>query len=276
MTYIFVGGSQRTGTSIAQQMLCQLPEANPYLYEASFLRQLVSCYADARNDFNQNHVSYFENLQNLRDFNAGVVYAFLENVRHRLGSVQHLILKEPHLTMYWPFLFELVPEAKFLMMVRDPRDAVASMVQVGERQKKLGQEYLFVQRDVAELCRHFLSFYEPAFAVTDQRFRDHLGVVHYEELVADPKQTLRDVTAFTGVSFDQIDIAANLDTGHVAVADTSSSAMYSPWVTEVSGQKPSKGRIGNHANVLTTTEIAIVEHECADFFEWFGYRNKAA
>jgi len=199
MTYIFVGGSQRTGTSIAQQMLCQHPEVNPYLYEASFLRQLVSCYTEARNNFNQNYACYFENIQNLRDFNAGVVRAFLENVSQRLGNVEHLILKEPHLTMFWPYLFELVPDARFLMMVRDPRDVVASMIQVGERQREIGQQYMFVKRDVAELARHFLSFYEPAFSSTDQRFLAQLGVVHYEELVNDPQQTMRDITAFTGV-----------------------------------------------------------------------------
>ena len=85
MAYIFVGGSQRSGTSITQQMLCQLPTANPYLYEASFLRQLVSCYSDARNNFNNNHSSYFESVQNLRGFCTGVVQAFLEGVRGRGG-----------------------------------------------------------------------------------------------------------------------------------------------------------------------------------------------
>lgn len=276
MTYIFVGGSQRTGTSIAQQMLCQLPEANPYLYEASFLRQLVSCYTEARNNFSQNHASYFENIQNLRDFNAGVVRAFLESVSQRLGNVEHLILKEPHLTMFWPYLFELVPDARFLMMVRDPRDAVASMIQVGERQREIGQQYLFVKRDVAELARHFLSFYQPAFSSTDQRFLEQLGVVHYEELVNEPQQTMRDITAFTGVAFDQIDVSASPNTGHVDTDDNGNSAMYSPWVTNVSGQEISNSRVGNYTNVLTDREVAVVEYECADFFGWFGYQQKAA
>jgi hypothetical protein len=276
MTYIFVGGSQRTGTSIAQQILCQHPDANPYVFESSFLRQLVCCYSEARNNFNQNHVSYFGDLQGLRNFNSGVVHAFLEQVKTRLGNHSHLILKEPHLTLVWPYLFELVPEAQFLMIVRDPRDAIASMVQVGERQKSAGQQYEFVNRDIPRLCRHFLSFYEPAFDVKDEQFRQQLAVVHYEELVNDPQQMLREIATFTGISFDRIDTNETPDTGHVQQETTTTSALYSPWVTEVSGRKLSKARVGNYLTVLTTAEIAQIEEHCADFFAWFGYQRCAA
>ena len=276
MTYIFVGGSQRAGTSIAQQILCQHPDANPYVFEASFLRQLVCCYSGARNNFNQNHVSYFGDVQSLRNFNSGVVHAFLEQVQARLGNQRHLILKEPHLTLVWPYLFELVPEALFLMIVRDPRDAIASMVQVGERQKSAGQNYEFVHRDMPQLCRHFLSFYEPAFAVKDKQFRQQLAVVHYEELVNDPAQMLRDIATFTSISFDQIDTGQTPDPGYVQHETTAKSAMYSPWMTEVSFQKLSKTRVGNFRNVLTPVEVTQVEDHCAEFFEWFGYRRQAA
>ncbi len=276
MTYVFVGGSQRTGTSIAQQMLCQLPEANPYLYEASFLSGMVRCYADARTKFDKNEECYFGSVQELRNFQSGVIHAFLEGLTQRLGGPLHLILKEPHLTIYWPFLFELVPEAKFLLMVRDPRDAIASMITVGEKLKQLGQQYMFVDRDIPALCAHFLSFYEPAFAVKSPEFRQQLGVVHYEELVTDPHQTLIDITKFTGVGFDQIDLTAPLRSGKVKTDELKKSDFFSPWTTELSGQNPSTTRIGNHVNVLTPVERTLVEHHCADFFDWFGYRRNAA
>ncbi|MEZ6062822.1 MAG: sulfotransferase [Planctomycetaceae bacterium] len=135
MAYIFIGGSQRTGTSIMQQLLCQLPSTNPYVYEASYLRQLLECYCQARDNFSGNHASYFGDLQGLRSFNQGVVHAFLSYAQSRLGNCEHLLLKEPHLTLFWPDLFELVPEAIFIIMIRDPRDAIASMVEVGRKQR---------------------------------------------------------------------------------------------------------------------------------------------
>ena len=126
------------------------------------------------------------------------------------------------------------------------------------------------------LCRHFLSFYEPAFGVKDEQFRQQLAVVHYEELVNDPQTMLREIATFTGISFDQIDTDETPDPGHVQQETTTESALYAPWVTELSGKKLSTGRVGNYLNVLTTTEVAQVEEHCVDFFEWFGYRRQAA
>ena len=101
-------------------------------------------------------------------------------------------------------------------------------------------------------------------------------MVHYEELVVDPRQTLRDIAKFTKISFDRIDPRQTPDPGHVRQETTTTDPLYSPWVTDVSGQKLSKGRVGNHRNVLTRTEVHQVEEHCGDFFDWFGYRRQAA
>lgn len=276
MSYIFIGGSQRTGTSLLQQLLCQLPGTNPYVYESSYLRMLVSCYTEAREGFSLNHASYFGDPEGLREFNSGVVNAFLQYSAARLGHCDHLVLKEPHLTLFWPELFELVPEAMFIGMMRDPRDAIASMVEVGQRQKKLGQQYEFTNRNVAKLCDSFLSFYGPAFGSECQEFRARLAIVHYEKLVTDPVSMLEEISEFTGLPFSSIDPFAAPDMGHVKSETVGNSAHYSPWATDVSGKKVSASRIGNYRNVLTPSEIAIVEEKCGAFFEWFGYDQKAA
>lgn len=276
MSLILVGGSQRSGTSATQQLLCQLPEANPYLYEASFLRMQVACYADAKASFANNHASYFGELQHLQNFQSGVVRAFLENTSRIHGGCEHLILKEPHLTMYWPHLYELIPDAWFLMMIRDPRDVIASMVQVGERQKSLGQNYLFTERDMLKLCEHFVAFYRPAFEISDQGFRDRLAVLHYENVVSDPRTALEQVAGFTEIPFDTINPDAAPDTGLVQQNVISASQHFQPWATEVNGKKITSSRVGRYREVLTPEEIRLVEEYCADFFEWFGYSRAAA
>ncbi len=276
MSVILVGGSQRSGTSATQQLLCQLPEANPYLYEASFLRMQVACYAEAKVSFSNNHASYFGELQDLRNFQAGVVSAFLENTARIHGDCEHLILKEPHLTMYWPHLYELIPDAMFLMMIRDPRDVIASMVSVGERQKELGQDYLFTDRNMLRLCEHFVSFYRPAFEVSDEGFRDRLAVVHYENVVTDPRQALEQITGFTGIPFDSIDPQAAPNTGVVNQEVIAASQHFQPWATDVNGKQITSSRIGRHREVLTAEETQLVEEYCTDFFEWFGYSRQAA
>jgi len=276
MSVILIGGSQRSGTSTTQQLLCQLPDANPYLYEASFLRMQVACYADALASFDGNHASYFGDVQQLRNFQAGVVSAFLANTAKVHGDCGHLILKEPHLTMYWPHLYELLPSAWFLMMIRDPRDVIASMIRVGEKHREAGQDHEFANRNILQLCEHFVSFYRPAFEVEDEGFRDRLAVIHYENVVTDPKTALEHVTGFTGIPFDSIDPGVDPQLGVVNQDVISASNHFSPWSTEVYGKKVTSSRIGKYREVLTQEETRLVEEYCADFFEWFGYSQNAA
>lgn len=276
MSLIVVGGSQRSGTSATQQLLCQLPEANPYLYEASFLRMQVACYADAKASFSNNHASYFGDRLQLRNFQAGVVHAFLDHTVRILGGCEHLILKEPHLTKYWPELYELMPDAWFLMMVRDPRDVIASMIQVGERQKQLGQHYLFTDRNILRLCEHFVGFYRPAFEVSDEGFRSRMAVVHYESVVNDPHTTLEQIGAFTGISFAAVDPCAIPNRSLMNQDVISASQHFRPWATEVNGRQVTPSRVGRYQEVLTPEEICEVEEHCADFFDWFGYSPHAA
>lgn len=276
MAWIFVGGSQRSGTSVMQQLLCQSALTNPYVFEASYLRLQVSLYKDTKTNFSGNHASYFGDEAGLRQFSSLVVRAFLEQSRKNLGNPAHLVLKEPHLTRVWPELYELVPESIFLLMVRDPRDVIASMVEVGQKQAQIGQRYLFTQRNIPELCQHFLAFYAPVLNISDPEFRERLAIVLYENLARNPRQTLKEVSGFTGIDFESIDVSDTPDTGHVTQDVLSRSAHYAPWATELSGRKVSESKIGNYRNVLTSSEIAEVEDHCAPFFEWFQYERRAA
>jgi hypothetical protein len=276
MAWIFVGGSQRSGTSVMQQLLCQSPLTNPYIFEASYLRQLVTVYQDASLSFRGNYSSYFKDETDLREFNSLLVRAFLEHTRQHLNNCTHLVLKEPHLTRVWPSLYELVPEAVFLLMIRDPRDVIASMIEVGERQKAAGQSYLFTERNIQKLCDHFIGFYAPALNVTDPGFRERMAIVLYENLATNPAQALKQISGFTGIDFEAIDPAASPESGLVSYQQITSSKHFSPWATELSGQKVSESKVGNYRNVLTPSEIAQVEEHCEPFFDWFNYSRRAA
>lgn len=278
MAWIFVGGSQRSGTSLLQQLLCQPPLTNPYIYECAYLYQLASVYDGVRASFSRNHQCYFSNADEFIQFHSLLVRAFLEHTKTHLQADSHLVLKEPHLTRLWPSLYELIPDAIFLMIVRDPRDIVASMVTVGEKQKMLGQAYFFTERNIPQLCQHLLSFYEPALSVTDAGFRERLSIVLYEQLVSQPETTLQQISGVTGIDF--------LSGGRHAVQGSTNSIvdedwnrrskLYFPWVTELSGKAVSESKVGSFRTVLTESEIQQVEEHCSAFFEWFGYERHAA
>lgn len=275
MAWIFVGGSQRSGTSLLQQLLCQPPLTNPYVYECAYLHRLVAAYEDVRNNFSRNHQCYFNGEEGFRTFHSLLVRAFLEHSIRHLNAESHLVLKEPHLTALWPYLYELVPDAIFLMIVRDPRDTIASMVTVGEKQKRLGQSYFFADRDIPAMCRHMMSFCLPALSVTDPDFRRRLAVVLYEELVQQPEKVLGQISGFTGIDFVSGATTNEPRSGIVDEDWNRRSKLYFPWVTEVSGKAVSESRVGSWKSVLTDEEVLLVEENCQSFFEWFGYERSA-
>ena len=68
MSYIFIGGSQRSGTSLVNQLLCSDEAANPFLAECSYMRHLIQPYISLRNQAPDEIPYYFENIENFRQF----------------------------------------------------------------------------------------------------------------------------------------------------------------------------------------------------------------
>ena len=73
-----------------------------------------------------------------------------------------------------------------------------------------------------------------------------------------------------------IDLTAEPESGLIDYQQLAASKHFSPWATELSGQKVSESKVGNYRNVLTSSEIAQVEVHCEPFFDWFNYSRRAA
>jgi hypothetical protein len=284
MRTIFVGGSQRSGTTLLQTILCASGATNPMIGEAKYFRQLVQAYVFGKRQFASETRDYFKDPEELRAFHGGLVQAFLEHTRARFAGAQHLVLKEPHLTMLFPEIAELLPEARFVCVVRDPRDVIASMIEVG---RKLAAEgiaddamgRLFVRRDMAALSRHFLSFYVPALRSASPGFMERCLFLRYEDLVQKPEATLKQVADFTGLDLASIDAAADPGTGEVDFDKVN--AYRKAWVTKLYGRKADASRIGAFRKVLQPAEVAAVVQNCRGLMTRFNYpfgagRGKAA
>ncbi|MBI2312542.1 MAG: hypothetical protein HYU77_08575 [Betaproteobacteria bacterium] len=103
MTCYFVGGAQRSGTGVLANILCADETTHRRTREVDYLRFLISAYRWGKRQFSSQTYDFFDNLDDLREFHSGVVGAFLERTRKRLGT-RRLVLKEPQLTKYSPEL----------------------------------------------------------------------------------------------------------------------------------------------------------------------------
>lgn len=279
MAAIFVGGSQRSGTTLVQTILCRSSGANPMAGEVKYLRQMVQAYAFGKRQFGVETHDYFKDPEELQRFHGGLMEAFLAHARAHF-KCQHLVLKEPHLTMLFPELAELLPGARFVCVVRDPRDVIASMIEVGQKMSASGikdepMADLFARRNMRELCRHYLSFYAPALRSASAGFMERSLFLRYEDLAQAPEKALDTLTRFTGLDLGGFD-AAKEDPGTGKVDFQSVSEYRRTWVTELYGKKISEARIGAFRKVLKPKEVAEIAQHCRGLMQRFKYGASTA
>ena len=73
MTCVFIGGSQRTGTTLFQSILCKDIDTNPMIHETKYFRQLVQAYVFGKRQFKAETLDYFENPDELTQFHSGLM-----------------------------------------------------------------------------------------------------------------------------------------------------------------------------------------------------------
>lgn len=273
MTYFFVGGSQRAGTTLLQSILCSDNTTSPLLQEAMYFRSMIATYQLGKTILPSKLKDYFTSLEELRNFNAIWAKAFLEHTLHRYAPIKHLVLKEPHLTMLFPEIYELISEAKFLIIVRDPRDTIASMIEVGERLASQGYDdiftTMFTTRDMKQLCNHYKSFYAPSIHYQVPDFHNQLLYIKYELLVENPALQIDRIKSFTNLTLNQFNQNATWQRSQINFSATSPD--YNPWYTELYGKAISATQVNRYRQVLTESEIATIEQECTDALQIFGY-----
>lgn len=268
MTTIFISGSERSGTTLLQQIICQDPETNPLTREASYFRFLAEAFSFAKKDFEYDTRYFFDDKDDLISFHRSLLEQFLCRTRARFSNARYLVLKVPRLSACFPDLFELLPDALFLLSIRDPKDAIASMIRVGEKMAQKGIRHeLYQKRDIRRLVAYFMMHYASVLENLDPAFRKHLEIVRYEDLVLHPKEKLNQIRKFTGLQLS-INPSKPLDTG---VIDDGSRGRYNAWYPVNMNKGISTSSVGKYKNILTQNEIDLVENLCKDFYKLFDY-----
>jgi hypothetical protein len=273
---VFIGGSQRSGTTILQKLVCTADECHPMIGECVFVTEQLNAYNNLLGNFDVWMSDYFGSRENYALFTRNILSRFFDETRKRLSNPATLVLKQPTLTSRFPLLGTWFENARFIVIVRDPRDTIASVIQVNERQKRAGvtQGQVRIGRDIKILSRYFKSYY---LNVLDRNnpVRDRTMFVRYEELMKDASKECARIAEFCSLSFNDQKIG-NL--GEVKTASpymdpetrkkrTTGAAFWS----DLYNKDLSTSRIGTHRQVLTNTEILQVQELCSDFNRAFRY-----
>lgn len=234
---LFVCGALRSGTTLLHLLMDNHSKISNK-GEVDFLFDFIS-------DSPPSVESYSKHLENDRIFllhnlvfpaNVSSYSDVLTDFIVQLSSDSQILALNVHRN------FEKIPEffstAKYLHLIRDPRDVAKSSVGMGWA----GNVYYGVD--------HWINSEKSWLALRNQIAPDQFYEVYFEELIESPEQTLIGICSFLGIEFDK------------KMLNYDKSSTY---------DKPDKKLMNQWLKRLTIQEIELVETKANDLMLNLGY-----
>ncbi len=250
-------GMRRSGSTLLTAVLCSDPRAHPPQPETQILTRIVEAYAWSDAQFETFGQPFFADRAALRASFAGACRSFLANAEATLGAKGLLVLKHPRLSKSLAAFRQLLPEARIVVTVRDPRDQVASELEVDRR---AGQTARRGVRSHAAALRDW--FAEPPGL-------EGASVVRYEDLVGDfdAVRTRLEAELELNVPFDPAGAWPEL-------AALDPLRRFPAWSPKYGGRIDAQS-VGRFRADLSRDQIAEIEATGAALMERFGYAPEA-
>ena len=163
-------------------------------------------------------------------------------------------------------IFELYPEAKFLFLVRDPRDVFASYVDLSNL--KTDSKYAPRLTVSAEKFSQEWSMNLKHLKALEQMLpSQNFKYVRYEDVIAESTATMQEVLAFLGLQMEGNVLEPSEESQFIErePADTLD------W-KKLTMKAPDRSRIGRYRNILSEGEVSVVESLCVKSMECFDYK----
>jgi len=200
-TVMLVGGAMRSGTTVIHRALCTAMNSNPYLSESWFLHDLFNLFEWNMQRFEVRHQDQFGHPQQFAELIKLNLRYYVEMVSAKYSEPEVLIFKHPELTRHFGAIRQIAPEMRFLVIVRDPRDVIASIKRVNVRHQQTGTWSPHGSfKTMTEFCRFYSSYYDHVITKRAS-FGDKLLFVRFEDVVNNPIQTFARISAFSGALY---------------------------------------------------------------------------
>ncbi|MGH8468020.1 MAG: sulfotransferase family protein [Gammaproteobacteria bacterium] len=242
---IFVTGFARGGTSWVRDCIASHPDITQIPHEMVLFRTL-----------NNYEASALDNRNLVLDLRSQISDDLRQTVAKLDGSSHYFVNKAPANAPYLGKAARLIPEAKFIFVVRDPRDVLIS-------HQRGNQEWMRGSNSTVEgcmkKCRKYFSGYSDAAELPS------VLLVKYEDLHQAFIETLSHVFHFIGVYSDADLIAGILNKNNFLNATGRR--------TEDRNAAQRKGVIGDWVNHLSAPDAAYFKGDdyWSGFMQRFGY-----
>ncbi len=264
---ILISGAPRTGTSLAQMILCTAKGVNPYISEASPLYSLVKSASEIINHVNRYPKDYIKNTKEMDALISKQFNMYLDAFSHT-HNAKTLVLKSPAIS---PFLPTLLQNSKkiicTLIMVRDPYQTLSSILKWRDKGIAAGQQTIFKGIPVSVLAKHIVRHYGFLLHLNPQDAK-YFKICKFETLVSQPTETQNDWGDWAGLK----GINYNGNSEVEAQANTLSSPLsYTPFFGKKISDAPLSMPL--HDEVLTNKDE--LDGIFYTYCEAFGYKINA-
>ena len=196
---IFVGGAPRSGTTLMQRIMGA--HSNVYAgpefdFIPTHILKLRSVMLDSIKS------GRIDSIIDERGLDAAFQTFICSMFEARLKQAQKSFFceKTPANALAFPELEKILPDARHVMMLRDPRDIVNSMQAVREKFIAKGERPPRFVRSVAASVQEINRFYDAGLTAAERS--DKILLVYYEDLVSNPSQEVRKVCDHVGLPYE--------------------------------------------------------------------------
>jgi hypothetical protein len=273
---VFIIGVGRSGTSLLQSMLHAHPDV-AFLPETHFFRHYLARPYSRWNHERAGAKSFRSTLASddeyqragipaeellapflngTRAFNLAATYTRLLQLYRDREEVSVIGEKDPRLIDYLPQVWHVFPEARILHIIRDPRDVLLS---------RMKAEWSAGRPD----WLHALT-YRAQIRRGRKQGRRSFGTqymeIRYEDLLAEPEQSLRKVADHVGVPYSEAMLAFQRSAEELVHESERA------WKEETTGPLL-RDNTGKWRKGLSDWQVRLTERVCSKAFEWFDYER---
>ena len=250
---IFIGGYSRTGTTLIQGIICTDENTIPVTAECWYLHSLVLAYQQNIN--NPHTKDYFENTIKLQEFHKKIIDLYFNHIQKKWGENKYIVQKAPVMTTLFSEINDLIPNSLFIVMLRDPRDAISSQIE-RLRKRPLNR----INKNISDYLNDYVDRYTKLIQFK-HLFSDNLLFIKYEDLILNQKSIIQRLRKFTSLKLEVNPTEQEWEYKRPETGDGH---------TSLDGKPLSSQSIGNYKKILNIEQLQYIESKKEDLNKLFG------